>query len=302
MIVKGVPPKGWNEGLGELATIYHTLEYAEYLRKEGVGVWHSTSAKALLWSKPRFFGLLNCFSSVYLSSVNAESAMEIADFLKGKRVKISVHPLAKDEGELVNAGFKETKWATFLIDLTKDKDELWNKVNKSARKLVRRTLENGVTVRQINDAEEFDGYQRLVNENRRRNKVKEYPYSRAWWDCLVSNGLGRVFVAELDGELLGGLSVSLYNGYVNEWGAALSDKAREEKIYASDAIRWSVIEWAKVNGARYYDLTGVNPSPKNAKEEGIYRFKEKWGGTLYKYSEYSLSNSFVDLAKKLARC
>ena len=287
--------------MGELATIYHTREYAEYLRMEGFEVWHSTNAKALLWNNPRFFGLLNCFSSVYLSSVNAESAVELAGFLKGKRAKISVHPLAKDFLELEKAGFKKSKWATFLIDLTKDKEELWSKVNKSARKLVRRTLENGVVVRQINDVEEFDNYQRLVNENRRRNKVKEYPYSRAWWDCLVSKGFGRVFIAELDGELLGGLSVSLYNKYVNEWGAALSDKAREEKIYASDAIRWKVIEWAKANGARYYDLTGVNPSPKNAKEEGIYRFKEKWGGTLYKYLEYSLSNPLVDLARKFKR-
>ena len=34
---------------------------------------------------------------------------------------------------------------------------------------------------------------------------------------------------------------------------------------------------------KYYDLTGFNPNPISQKEEGIVRYKKKWGGTPYYY-------------------
>jgi len=33
-------------------------------------------------------------------------------------------------------------------------------------------------------------------------------------------------------------------------------------------------------------LSGVSPNPANKKDEGIYRFKQKWGGELKKFSEF----------------
>ncbi|PIO02733.1 hypothetical protein COU38_01895 [Candidatus Micrarchaeota archaeon CG10_big_fil_rev_8_21_14_0_10_54_18] len=299
VIEKGVPPEGWNSRLGKHATIYHTREYAEYLEKEGFNVWHSKNGKFLLWSKKVLFGLITSFSSVYVPPLDASEARELAQFLKGKNAVISVHPLAADNGELGKAGFKKKEWATFLLDLRRGKEELWAGVDKATRKIVRRTREKGVEVRTAENEEDYAAYHAVMNENRRRNKVKEYPYSRAFWELFKEAGMGEIFVAELDGRILGGLTASLYNDYVNEWGAALSNKAREEKIYASDAVRWAVIEWARAKGAHYYDLTGVNPAPRDEKEKGIYRFKEKWGGDFKEYCEYSTSNAVVDFARKI---
>ena len=34
---------------------------------------------------------------------------------------------------------------------------------------------------------------------------------------------------------------------------------------------------------KYYDLVVYNPNPETSKEEGIKRYKEKWGGEKFPY-------------------
>ena len=34
---------------------------------------------------------------------------------------------------------------------------------------------------------------------------------------------------------------------------------------------------------KYYNLSGINPNPESKKEEGIFRYKKKWGGKQYNF-------------------
>ena len=34
---------------------------------------------------------------------------------------------------------------------------------------------------------------------------------------------------------------------------------------------------------KWYNLAGFNPNPANSKDEGIFRFKKKWGGKQFDY-------------------
>jgi len=97
------------------------------------------------------------------------------------------------------------------------------------------------------------------------------------WSKLHKIGFD-IFTAYHDGQPVGGLGISHFNNFINEWGVGRSDIDFKEKLYAQDQIKWKIIEWSKKNNYNYFDLSGVNPAPINSKEEGILRYKKKWGG------------------------
>lgn len=312
-------PQGWNEFLAqsEFGTFYQTSFYADYalkeaglkpvfLRAEENG---RTTGQLLLLKGSRFQNflanqplhfittklsraLIPSYSWVYGPVCNDDAAAsallsKAVEVSKGKISNCNAHPLSNFVAAFSRAGFKKRPWATFLIDLSLSEEDLWKNVDSSARKLVNRTLEQ-VEVKQVESEAEYRSYHDVVNENRKRNGVAPYRYSPLLWELWRKTGSGGVFIAKRNGEVLAGLGVSSFKGYLNEWGAGTSSKALSEKIYAQDAVKWSVIKWAKAKGFRYFDLTGVNPTPENDKEKGIFRFKEKWGGKLVETPNYRL--------------
>ncbi|RZD45866.1 MAG: hypothetical protein CXT78_04800 [Thaumarchaeota archaeon] len=52
-------------------------------------------------------------------------------------------------------------------------------------------------------------------------------------------------------------------------------------MYSQDLLKWSIIKWGINNNMKYYNLSGINPNPESKKEEGIFRYKKKWGGKQY---------------------
>jgi hypothetical protein len=317
VFVSGKAPEGWNEFLSSspFGTFYQTSFYADYAEKDS-GLkplfLQATSdgkitGELLLLKGSRFqSGLANLpfssvttrvartffpsFSWIYGPVANsAASAKELllkAEILSGGKISgCSPHPMAGSQEAFRASGFNEKKWATFLIDLSKSEDELWKNVDKAARKIVNRTLEQ-VEVRVAENENEYGKCLAVVNENRRRGGF--IPYKSMPWKAWRESNTGDIFVAmDKAGRVLACLGVSFFNGWVNEWGAGTSTYALENHVYAQDAIKWSVIKWAKEKGFRYFDFTGVNPEPKDEKEKGIYRFKEKWGGKLVGYPLYS---------------
>ncbi len=310
-------PVGWDEFLltNEFGTFYQTSHYAEYafkeaglkpffLRAEEKG---ETVGELLLLKGSRIHGLLAnmplsslttrvsrnlvpSFTWVYGPAADGVSAASVLiakanEVSKGKVRTCSPHPLSKFDSCFIESGFKQSKWATFIIDLREGEEALFAKVDKAARKLVNRTLEQ-VDVVQVESEEDYEAYHGVLNENRKRNKVYPYRYTPMLWEIWRKTNTGAVFIAKdkTSGKVLAGLGISSFNGYLNEWGAGTSTYALENKIYAQDAVKWSIIKWGIEKGFKYFDLTGVNPEPKDDKEKGIFRYKEKWGGKLVEYS------------------
>ncbi|HIH20692.1 TPA: peptidoglycan bridge formation glycyltransferase FemA/FemB family protein [Candidatus Micrarchaeota archaeon] len=319
--ISGHAPSGWDSFLASnpYGTFFQTGLYADYARKEAglkpffLRAEENSAVKGqlLLFKGSRYqSGLANLpfsslttrvarslfpsFSWAYgpvaesASAANAllEKAREVS---KGRMVG-SCHPLQPFVLDSSQFGLREKKWATFLIDLNEAEDVLWSKVDKAARKLVTRTMEQ-VEIKQVEHEEEYRQYHSILTENRKRSKVIPYKYSTLLWKIWRESGTGGIFIAveKTSGKVIAGLGISCFNGYVNEWGAGTSNYAFENHVYAQDAIKWAIVKWAKEKGFRYFDLTGVNPSPQSEKERGIFRFKEKWGGKLKEYSMFSRS-------------
>ncbi len=206
---------------------------------------------------------------------------------KNCRISGSVHPLSQQQ-KIGNSKIEKKTWGTFLIDLSKSKAILWDNLEKhSARKNVERSKRKKIVIKEMTERDLID-YHRLLNETKQQQDVNiSLDEVINEWNILKPTGFSG-FLSYFENEPIAGLIFSSFNNYINEWGVARTEKDTKMKLYSQDHIKWKIIEWGNKNGCKYYDLSGVNPSPNTDKEKSIFRYKKKWGGKLTEYSTYRL--------------
>ncbi len=200
----------------------------------------------------------------------------------------SIHPLDDQKTTFDDLRIKKYYWGTFIIDLTLDKEKLWLMLDKkSARKNVERAKERGITITKMESSSDLKVYQELLKGTKSMLNLPDLNFADASEEWEYFRNMGQIGFLAWKGEIpLAGISISTFNNYINEWGVARSEYDAENKFYSQDLLKWHIIEWGSENGFNYYDLSGVNPNPKDKKEEGIYLYKKKWGGTFMNYSIY----------------
>ncbi len=305
------PDLNWNNRLlkSTSGSIYHTVEYSKMLRWLGREPYFLTFISQngeiiaqLLGSKYSRFKkkgkvqslLGNIISSkkdifswtfgpvLFDTNSNNQICEKLSDFLISKNylVRGSEHPLTNKPLSNVKKPLISKNWSTYLIDLSLDEKNLWEKMDKhSARKNIERSIKKGIKVREISRSE-IKFYQSIREET---NPVPLEVLEKRW-DYLHQLGW-TIFTAFSNDAPIGGIMASSFNGYVNEWGVARTALDTKEKFYAQDLLKWSIIRWGIDNKFRFYDLSGVNPTPTDSKEEGILRYKRKWGGKNIFYNQ-----------------
>jgi len=209
----------------------------------------------------------------------------LKDFLFSKKVKVSgtghpFHGIMTQQDQR----FVIKNWSTFLIDLTKPKNELYENIEKhSGRKNIERSIKRCVSIEEITE-KSLQQYLELVNTERKSVKgdLIDYDNLLKSWRLLKPLGYSG-FLAKKDDIPIGGLLFSFLNGHIIEGGVARSLLDTKNKLYSQDLIKWKIIQWGIENKMKYYNLAGVNPEPESKKEEGILRYKKKWGGKKYDY-------------------
>lgn len=212
--------------------------------------------------------------------------VEFYNYLRTKKCHVngSEFPLDNNSLNCFKQPFKIVKWATFLIDLSINLDEIWKLIDKnSGRKNIKRSQERGVVIKEINE-KNLPYYHEILKKTKSdENQEVEFSTVKILWEKLHSIGLDG-FLAFYDNKPIGGIVISAFNNYINEWGVARSQIDRKNNLYSQDLLKWAIIKWGRETKKNYYDLSGVNPHPKNEKERGILRFKKKWGGKSYEYN------------------
>lgn len=305
-------PSDWNKNLtkSEMGNVFNTFEYSEYARHRlnwepaFLSVIDNTGrmvAQVVLFEYSRnkikkisaslnrlALKLSNTIKWIYGPIIFSQESDTITnDFLayiqkKGKRLDGSTHPLFK--GTITTEGIKTKKWSTFIIDLQQPKSSILDSLDKkSVRKNIERAEERGVQIREI-DEKSIDEYHQILNEFRlvSGNKPLQVEDTYELWNLLQKAGF-KGFLASKDGINIGGITFSFFNGYLNEWGIARTEKDTNEKLYGQDLLKWKIIEWGIENKQKFYDLSGFNPNPSTEKETGILRYKKKWGGKQYDF-------------------
>jgi lipid II:glycine glycyltransferase (peptidoglycan interpeptide bridge formation enzyme) len=217
-------------------------------------------------------------------SVKIYSALN--DFLISEKAVPNAwsHPIYSGEPSIMKKKFQVIDWGTYLIDLTKSTDELYQNIDKSnGRKNIERSKKRGVEIEQITE-NNLDDFFDLVLKSRTFSTDEEHERKvlHLRWNIFKPLGFSG-FLAKKSGMPVGGLLFSYLNGHIIEAGVARSIEDSKEKLYSQDLIKWNIIEWGSKNNMKFFNLAGFNPNPKSEKEIGIQKYKKKWGGQPYSF-------------------
>lgn len=201
---------------------------------------------------------------------------------------------ALPEAFFLARGFHHKPHGTYLIDLSKDLDELWSNLKQEARTSVRKATKQGISVSQGKTEEDYTRYYQLFLENRLRDHKKSMFRPLYSEDTITDHvrffdaqGVLKLFCAWKDGEMGSCTMAKYFNGIVSFNSHARGDQWHRSNLHDGDLLCWEMIRWAKEQGHRYFDMTGFDVVPANDRQRGIQRFKSKWGGERVYYNYYS---------------
>lgn len=202
---------------------------------------------------------------------------------------------------------------TIIIDLTKEKEELFRNFSKSLRRAIRK-------INEIDEVEFFYNFYPTQNEIKEYvkyfsgfSKAKQiYSCDKPLLERLSKIGcLGIVGVREKEtGKIL------VYNTYIQDgvrargqYSVSMTYKYSHDKekrkfiANANKALEWYAINLYKEKGYIEYDLGGVTLDANRPEMDGIDQYKMQFGGTLneeYNYSYgYSVKGKVTLLVKKI---
>ena len=166
-------------------------------------------------------------------------------------------------------------FGSYVIDLTVSEEKLFKELHSKHRNVIRKAIKDGVVI--SNDPKYKDECILCVNETLKRQHVIGISPSHAIW--LKAN-------CSID------MYVAMYNGVVEGAGIfAWSDGLSSFYLYGGskngvhigslNLLQWTSILNMKKKGVKYYDFVGARINPREgSKQEGIQRFKSRFGGTL----------------------
>ncbi|MFA4873401.1 MAG: peptidoglycan bridge formation glycyltransferase FemA/FemB family protein [Patescibacteria group bacterium] len=178
--------------------------------------------------------------------------------------------------------------ATLLIDLTKSEKELLNDMHEKTRYNIHLSVRKGVAADEVNPKDGFSIFWALMQDTAQRDKIGIHP--RKYYEMMLQelNAPGEaqahLFIAKHQGKPLaaailitcGDTATYLHGG----------SSSMDRNLMAPHLLQWKMIQFAKAQGMKWYDMWGISPQDTRYKTQdtkpdswaGITRFKMGFGG------------------------
>lgn len=168
---------------------------------------------------------------------------------------------------------------TIMLDLSPEPTVLLGRMKEKWRYNIRLAGRRGVTIREASSEDDVRSWYNLLRETSERDRfgIHTLDYYLRCWRIFAPRQQLRLFLAEHDGQLLGGIFVALFaRQAIYLYGASSSE---QRSLMPNYLLQWHAILWARAQGASTYDFWGI-PATDNENElmAGVYRFKRGWGG------------------------
>ncbi|MBF0312912.1 MAG: peptidoglycan bridge formation glycyltransferase FemA/FemB family protein [Oligoflexia bacterium] len=206
--------------------------------------------------------------------------------------------------------FTHRFWQTSLLDLNLDLNQINANFTQTYRRYLKRKDSFGTTCHKIPPEKILENYylpyHKLEKQNGRHWKLEkkiiekhlEFDHKQRYHHYILFNKenpclatLGFYIIDEIATEICSSSSIDCFT----------------KNIPAQLLLHWEAIKEAKILGARYFNLAGINPNPQCKKEQGIKFFKEKFGGEIVNYDifekkslKYKLVSTIFTAIKKIA--
>lgn len=201
-----------------------------------------------------------------------------------------------DQAIVYRDNYTSNERQTSLIDLTLDESILWKNLKKdSHRNAINQANRKGVMIREANRELDYIEFYKLIKDLEFRTGVPADPleYYLYIYKNLMPKGMARLFLAEVNNIIIGGLINFYYSNMV--FLGHMSFPREYSKYRANNLIIWHTILDSKGKGFKILDLTGM-PHDNN---HGIYRFKSGFGSTLKHMKVYRKKFRYIHSRKFL---
>lgn len=171
------------------------------------------------------------------------------------------------------------EFGTYRLDLTKNEEELFKGLHSKHRNVIRKCQKEGLKVRS-NEKELIKECYDLFKKTMSRSKM-DYP-SLEYLIGLHEKIPENIYVSIVyHNDIPQG---AIYLFYTKERAYYMYGGSIEKPFTgAMNYLHWNAINGLKQNGVKSYDFVGARIQPqKNSKVEGIQRFKERFGGDMYR--------------------
>src|SRR5580692_3061692 len=185
-------------------------------------------------------------------------------------------------------------YRTLIIDLAPPIDELRKNLDKKWRNQLTRAEKNGLKVIAGSGTDEYRTFCRMYAEMQQRkgfeSTVDVEEFGRIQEDLPETHRM-RILICELGGTPVAGLVASaMGDSAIYLLGATSDDGLNAKGAYL---LQWTMIQWLKENGIKWYDLGGIDPEGN----PGVYHFKKGFSGSdVIQMNPLVASNSAVSSA------
>ncbi|HTZ95273.1 MAG TPA: peptidoglycan bridge formation glycyltransferase FemA/FemB family protein [Terriglobales bacterium] len=167
-------------------------------------------------------------------------------------------------------------YRTFVLDLSPSLEELRGNLDKKWRNQLTRSEKNGLKVIASRGIEAYQTFCRTYKQMRSRKtfdtSVDVEEFARIQEQLAESQRM-RILLCEQGGGPVAGLVASAMGDSAIYLLGATGDDGLNAK--GSYLLQWTLIQWLKQDGIRWYDLGGIDPE----KNPGVYHFKKGFSGT-----------------------
>lgn len=187
---------------------------------------------------------------------------------------------------------------TFVLDLTKNEDELLKNLHPKTRYNIKVAQKHNVIVDSENSEKGFNEYLRLTDETtKRQNFYAHTPkYHKNMWETLKNKTLDKnkltahLITAKYNNKILTSWVLFVFHDTLYYPYGASSSEGRN--VMASNLIMWEAIKFGKKLGLKYFDMWGALGKEPNKNDPwyGFHRFKEGYGA---KHTEFIGSYDLV---------
>jgi len=187
---------------------------------------------------------------------------------------------------LIKKGFKKDSFPlsppkTVWVDLGKNEGELWKNLKKDCRYCIKKAQGRKIKVKKSNNIENFS---RLWSKEREGGFGPSQKEDLRKLFCAFGKN-AQIFLAEKNGEILGGASTLVWGKTCHYTHAFSTQKGR--KLFTQYLIVWEAIKEAKRLGCKIFDFEGIYDTRFHSATkswQGFSHFKKSFGGKEIEYS------------------
>jgi len=161
----------------------------------------------------------------------------------------------------------EKIWGTIITNTNEIR------INRNTSRNIKKAEKN-LSFHLINNLNDLKGYHNGLRIYRKQMGFGTAGFNE--YKKILNNKFYKAFILKEEQKIVAGLGIINNDYYASEINSF------SFLPYANDYLKYKILSYCKDNHILYYDFAGCNPNPRpGSKDDGIKKYKEKWGGNYY---------------------